>query len=163
MATNQNYRDTKIDYPDAKHDDSHQVGLAFQDFVTLQLAKRGIYLQNFSSKKFQFAYGENLQRAEIKLDDRCTDTGRLSIEIAEKTSKDQGGWIPSGIYRNDNWIYIQGNQQVLFIFFTHFLRQLHEAKFKDVHVKETIKTFYLPLDQAEKYGLKIELGKLSDD
>ena len=61
-----------------------------------------IILQNMSSQKYQFNIGENLQGFEIKLDTRCTETGRMSIEVAEKSRADSTKWTPSGIYREDN-------------------------------------------------------------
>ena len=71
-------------YPDCPDANSFQSGLEFQDFVCLRLAQEHVILQNTGSKLYQLRIGENLQGFEIKLDRRCTETGRLSIEIAEQ-------------------------------------------------------------------------------
>jgi hypothetical protein len=147
-------------YPDCKDPDSFQSGLEFQDFVCTELAKHGIILQNLASKKAQFEIGENLQGFEIKLDRRCTETHRLSIEIAEKTRADRTDWTPSGIYRSDNtWLYIQGNYEALFIFSLKVLRQLHAtgrfpaSEYPVGH--PTIRRFFLPFDIAERNCCKV--------
>lgn len=152
-------RQTNFDpqYPDAKSSNSFQEGLEFQDFVCSRLAKQGIILQNFSSKKYQIDIGENLQGFEIKLDSQCTKYGRLSIEVAEK-SRDDGllSWSDSGIMRNDNsWLYIQGNYEVLFVFSKSWLHRLFIGKQPEVSEKfGTIKTFYMKLDFARKHAAK---------
>lgn len=121
-------------YPDAKSKTSFQDGLEFQDFVCEKLANHGLFLQNTLSRKYQFELGENLQGWEIKLDNRCTETGRLSIEIAEKSRADIKVWTASGIYRNDNsWLYVQGNYEMLFIFSKTFLKRLHGTKRYEEH------------------------------
>jgi len=147
-------------YPDCKHANSFQMGLEFQDFVCETLAQEGIILQNLSSKKRQLERGENLQGFEIKMDEPCTRTNRLSIEIAEKSRADNALWVNSGIFRIDNtWLYIQGNYDILFIFPKAFLVRLYqtgkypcEEKPRD---RPTIRTFYLPFDQARRYAAKV--------
>jgi hypothetical protein len=144
-------------YPDAKHPNEYQRGVEWQDFVCQYLVREGIVLQNFSSKKYQYEVGENLQGWEIKRDDRCTDTGRLSIEVAEKSSRGLPFWTDSGIMSRLNpWLYIQGNRSILFIFATKTLRA-YLAKY-NCEVTEkmgTIKTFYIPMDVAEYLALKV--------
>lgn len=150
-----------MNYPDCKDKDSLENGYSFQDFVCIELAKESIILQNILSKKFQYQIGENLQGWEIKLDREFLKTGRLSIEIAEKIRADISYWTPSGIYRNDNsWLYIQGNFECFFIFGKKFLINLHnvkngngDKKYKEGEIP-TLKKFYLPLIDAEKYCLK---------
>ncbi|MDD5543879.1 MAG: hypothetical protein PHX83_11965 [Acidobacteriia bacterium] len=154
-----------INYPkiNSGHDDSKEEGDAFADFVCIEMAKDGIVLQNINSKKFQYQVGENLQGFEIKLDNRFNGfyppdkpaTGRLSIEIAEKTKAENPNFIPSGIYRGDNsWLYIQGNYKEFFIFPIKLLRQLHgSGRYQEAELP-TIKKFYLPLDDARKYCAK---------
>jgi len=117
-------------YPDAKSESSFQDGLEFQDFVCEKLAGESIILQNFCSKKYQFAVGENLQGVEIKYDSWCSKSGRISIEVAEKTRNDSSlQWTPSGICREDNsWLYIQGNYKLLFIFAKRFLLNYYNNK-----------------------------------
>jgi len=138
-------------YPSAKSPNSFRDGMEYQDFVCTTLAQHGIILQNLMSKKYQFEVGENLQGFEIKLDDRCTDTERLSIEIAEKPF--DAGYLEfrdSGIYRSDNsWLYIQGNYQIIFVFAKNWLIRWHKQKKPKVTEKRgTIRTFYLPFSVA---------------
>lgn len=144
-------------YPNSTHVDSLQVGAEFLDFVTVALAKRGLYLQPFTSKKYQYTKGESLQGWEVKLDNRFTDTGRLSIEIAEKTNFANAAWANSGIYRNDNtWIYIQGNYQYFYIFLKKHLIGLHKSgRYEIAESHGTVRKFYLPLTDAEKYGERV--------
>lgn len=145
-------------YPDAKSPTSFQDGLEFQDFVCAELAKRGIVLQNLGSKKYQLDVGENLQGFEIKLDNLCTRTGRLSIEIAEKSRDDPMlDWTDSGIMRKDNsWLYIQGNRSILFIFSKKFLRRwMNIKKPKIEECRGTIRKFYISLKDAKKFAERV--------
>ena len=143
-------------YPDSIHADGLETGAQFLDFVMETLMKRGVVLQPYTSRKNQFSLGESLQGWEVKLDNRFTETGRLSIEIAEKSKASNAAWIPSGIYRRDNtWLYIQGNYEYLFIFMKKFLVSLHKSGRYKEDVIPTLKKFYLPLADAEKYGYKI--------
>lgn len=143
------------------HTDSYEEGNKFQDFVCIELAKENIILQNINSKKFQFETGENLQGFEIKLDNRCTGangtepSNRLSIEIAEKTKAENQYFIDSGIYRDDNsWLYIQGNTNVFWIFSKKLLVMLHKSGKYNEYEQKTIKTFFLPIDIADKFCCK---------
>lgn len=133
-----------------------EVGYEFQDFIIdLLLKEVGMALSNYSSKKYQYDFGENKQGIEIKLDTRCTETGRLSIEIAEKSKAENSFFVQSGIYRNDNsWMYIQGNYDVVYIFTVKMLRGLHRSRKFEVHELPTIRKFYLPFDKADKYCAK---------
>lgn len=147
---------TILPYPDCKHTDPLQVGAEFLDFVLVTLQPMGLYLQPFTSKKYQYTKGESLQGWEVKYDGRCTDTGRLSIETAEKTKAANAMWVPSGIYRTDNtWLYIQGNYQGFWIFLKQFLISLHESKRYEEHTLPTIQKFYLPFKDANRYGYKV--------
>ena len=138
-------------YPHAPVKDSFEQGLAFQDFVCLALMQRHIVLQNIGSKKYQIEVGENLQGFEIKLDNRCTDTGRLAIEVAEKANRDVPWWTPSGIMRDDNSIlYIQGNYKCFWVFAKNWLRRWHDEKCPEVlEFNGTIKRFFLDADKAD--------------
>lgn len=152
-----------INYPseNSGYKDSFEVGNKFQDFVCIELAKDNIILQNINSKKFQFETGENLQGFEIKYDGRCTGdnetiaTNRLSIEIGEKTNKNNVDYIPSGIYRSDNtWLYIQGNYNAFWIFSLKLLKQLHQSNRYEEKEEPTLRAFYLPIEDADKYCAK---------
>lgn len=118
-------------------------------------------LQNLSSKKWQIQVGENLQGFEIKYDDWVSRSGRISIEVAEKTRNDPGRpWVPSGIMRTDNsWLYIQGNYDVLFIFAKRFLLNYYESKKHlagfIIEKRGTIQTFYIANDIARKHAAKV--------
>ena len=143
------------------YSDSLEIGNEFQDFVCIELAKESIILQNINSKKFQYETGENLQGFEIKYDARCTGdkstiaTNQLSIEISEKTKDSNLNYIASGIYRNDNsWLYIQGNYMMFWIFSKRILKLLHKSGRYKEHELPTIKKFYLPIIDADKYCAK---------
>jgi hypothetical protein len=154
MATN--YKQENSGYSD-----SLEIGNEFQDFVCIKLAKESIILQNINSKKFQYETGENLQGFEIKYDARCTGdkgtipTNQLSIEISEKTKDSNLNYIASGIYRNDNsWLYIQGNYMMFWIFSKRILKLLHKSGRYKEHELPTVKKFYLPITDADKYCAK---------
>ena len=143
-------------YPTAPRPTTYQDGLEFQDFVCEVLARRHIILQNLQSKVAQLKRGENLQGFEIKLDQRCTETGRISIEVAEKADAKNPSWVPSGIHRGDNtWLYIQGNSQVLFIFDVGVLRR-YEKKIKPKYHESygTVRKFYISMDMARQIASK---------
>jgi hypothetical protein len=153
-------------YPDCKDTDSFQSGLEFQDFVLDKLIEKlGIALSNYSSRKYQFRYGENRQGVEIKLDRRILETGNVSIEIAEKSRAAMREYTPSGIYRVDNtWLYIQGNREILFIFAKNELQRLHASgKFRE-YTLPTIKKFHLPLAAAfESAALTLDFREFDDE
>lgn len=147
-------------YRDAPRQSVFQDGLEFQDFVCESLSKYGIILQNLASRKYQYTVGENLQGFEIKLDQRCTETNRLSIEVAERSRNDSSlTWSDSGIMRKDNsWLYIQGNRKILFIFTKVGLVAWYRMRVRPEDVSEkygTIKTFYLPMEIARERAAKI--------
>jgi len=148
----------KYNEANSGHENSLEIGNNFEDFVCIELAKRHIILQNISTRKFQYETGENLQGVEIKYDARCTgdngttSTGRLSIEIAEKTKEGNANFIPSGIYRSDNsWLYIQGNYKVFWVFPKKLLILLHKSGKYELGEIPTLKKFYLPILDADKY------------
>ena len=169
-----------MNYPDCKDRSSFQSGLEFQDFACTVLMREGIVLQNLGSKLYQLQVGESLQGFEIKLDRQFLETGRLSIELAEKSSADMPRWTPSGIYRSDNtWLYIQGNYDRMYIFSKKLLLILHKtARYQTGESpkgKPTVQKFYLPLSDADKFcdhridisggvpeGIPIRLDPLTD-
>lgn len=154
------YMETKCNYyPDADRSTVFEEGLQFQDFVVdLLMNEMGIALSNYSSKYYQQNYGENRQGIEIKLDNRILETGNVSIEVAEKSKASVYKWTPSGIMRNDNsWLYIQGNYEIVFVFGKSILQKLYNSRYKDKtwEPKKTIRTFLMPIKEAEKYALKV--------
>lgn len=158
-------------YPDAKHKDSFERGLKFQDFVASELIRQlGIAVTSFCSRQYQYEVGENAQGIEIKLDDWCTrKTGpegsdRLSIEVSEKTKNNPDApWVPSGILRKDNtWLYVQGNYERIYLLPKRFLIRYYEHhKDSPGFLEEkmgTIRTFYLPHEIAARWGHVLEVG-----
>ena len=147
------------EYPDSDRPTVFEEALKFQDFVCdLFLKEIGFVISNYASRYYQFNHGENRQGVEIKLDTRILDTGNVSIEVAEKSRANIKVWTPSGIMRNDNtWLYVQGNYDIIFIFGKTFLRKLYAARYKDSvwQPKSTIRTFLLPIIEANKYALKV--------
>ena len=146
-------------YPDADRATVFEEGLEFQDFVADLLAKElGITLTSYSSKRYQTDKGENRQGFEIKLDKRLSDTGNVSIEVAEKSTAQQSRWTPSGIMRNDNsWIYVQGNMDIVFVFGKKVLVEGFKNKYADKvwEPKSTIRTFLMPVPVARLWALKV--------
>ena len=147
-------------YRDAKSRSSYQDGMEYQDFVCERLSRHHIILQNIASRKFQYEVGENLQGFEIKLDRRCLETRRLSIEVAEKSAADNPDWIPSGIMREDNsWLYFQGNYQIIFIFSKKLLREYLQKKTPKIDESlGTVRKFYMPLSTARKWAARVIEG-----
>lgn len=168
----------KYNEENSGHADSFEVGNRFQDFVCIKLAEYGIILQNINSKKYQYETGENLQGFEIKYDRHISDcagsveendkknnlpsiftkkngSGRLSIEIAEKTKAENLSFVPSGIYRGDNsWLYIHGNYHQFWVFSVTMLRLLHKSNRYEECTKPTVKSFYFPVADADLYCAK---------
>jgi hypothetical protein len=145
-------------YPDAKGEDSFQEGLDFQEFVAGQLQQKlGTRIDYYTTRDEQYLIGESQQGIEVKLDSRCTETGRLSIEIAEKTRASNWRFVPSGIYRQDNTtIYVQGNYIVFYIFQKARLIELHSVyRNTEAEKRGTIITYYLPLQVAMREALQI--------
>lgn len=148
-------------YPDATHIDTLEMGAEYLDSVMETLQRRGIILQPYTSKKKQYSSGESLQGWEVKLDNTSMRTGRLSIEIAEKSRRDIPVWTPSGIYRRDNtWIYIQGNSKSFWWFQKNILIGLHKShKYEEAEFNGTVKKFYISLEDADKYGVKFDIAE----
>src|SRR5262245_35638613 len=103
-------------YPDAPYAHTYEAGLDYQDWVRPRLACVGLYVQYNVSRKGQLTDGESSQGVEIKLDQRCTETGRISIETAEKSRASLPQWTSSGIFADDNHVwYVVGNRQMVFV------------------------------------------------
>ena len=142
---------------------SEKDGAQFADMITYALYNIGLIIQIFKSGKYQILFGENQQGCEIKYDSWCSKSQRLSIEIEERTDKDKP-WHKSGIYIKDNAIfYVQGNEEIAFLFFKKFLIQLHESGRYEEKTEPTVKSFYLPFKDASKYGIEIKTPKYSEN
>jgi hypothetical protein len=145
-----------IKYKDSKNPNSVEDGNQFQDLVTDMLFEAcGIMISCYSSRKYQYEKGENRQGVEIKLDNWCFKTKRLSVETAEKTAI-ENAFVESGIYRKDNSIfYVQGNPNIIFVFSKKLLQLLHRSGRYEEKQEATIKTFYLPFEDAYRYAIKV--------
>lgn len=149
-------------YPDSKNPNSIRDGLQYQDEMIRVYAVHGIIVQQFVSSYGQLTWGESYGGHEIKLDRLCTDTGRLSFEIAEKSRASMLEWTPSGIYAATNPLfYGQGNRVVHWLFATKDLVAVHRAYVKrrgkgsyEWDETPTIRKFYLPLPDADRLCIK---------
>lgn len=137
-------------YKDSKNKNSFADGLEFQDFIIESVARAcGFIIQQYASKYYQIKRGESIQRCEIKLDNLCTRTGRLSIEVSEKTNADQDDYMPSGIFSpTQPLFYIQGNRERSYLFATKDL--VTYSINAEYHQERTITAFYMPFDDADK-------------
>lgn len=146
-------------YPDSPNPNSVSDGMRFQDFVMEQmLVQRKWVLQVNTSAYRQLNEGESAQSAEIKLDARCTDTGRLSIEIYEKAEAGNRNWVASGILSNPpSILYIQGNWTCFWVFHTKELREYYAARIRGrdgmVSSMGTIQKFYIPIIHANQLSM----------
>jgi len=150
-------------YPNAKRPGLYNEGMEFEDFCRERCLEIGLVLNRYSSRKYQFEKGDG-KIDEIKLDNRFTDTRRLSIEIAEKSREVNPYYVPSGIYAKSNfWLYIQGNYDLIFVFSRKTLQRLHKEGLYREHQKPTIISYYLPvadaIEHCEMFIVISELGK----
>lgn len=130
--------------------DCLQEGWEYQDFISIELLKRGYVISNFSSKKYQYKYGENLNGFEIKKDNWFTKSKRIYIECGERTSKN-GPWVKSGILRKSRY-YLIGNYNCAFLFSTRQLQMLYQKMKNKIFTmpNNTSKGFYIYSDTIKK-------------
>lgn len=132
-------------------------GHKYEDFVADTLWNYGIVLWVYRSKERQWESGESRMGAEIKLDNRWPETGRLFIECSER--RDESGksiWRPAGIYDKTNpWLYVIGNYTQLWVHGVTTLRLLHEQKRFSEKETPTATGFVIPIADANKYALKV--------
>jgi hypothetical protein len=148
--------ETKFDY---RENYANQLAQAeeFQDFWCEYLWKREcLAICNFSSKKYQYKIGENLQGFEFKQDNYFKKTNNLWIETEERSSPNKE-YVKSGIYRPDNaWMYCIGNYSTLYIFSKKGLCKLSESNHITT-IENRIKTsigYLLSKDLADHYCAK---------
>ena len=124
----------------------------YQDFVCINLIKKGIVLSNMSSKKYQFEVGETLQGFEIKNDKIFRNSNNLYIEYEEKSDPIRKYYVKSGILRHDNtWIYAIGDYEGMYLMQKKVLIAMYKKnKFKTVETK-TSRGMLLPVAEANKY------------
>jgi hypothetical protein len=104
-----------------------KLGLEYQDFVVDKLYEIGIPIISYSSKHYQYTYGENKGGIEIKHDQRLNETGNLFFEIDEKSNAANKQFIKSGIYRDDNtFMYAIGNYSVLYLCMKKSVQRCYE-------------------------------------
>ena len=144
-------------YPNAKHDDSFQRGLLYQDFVVDALAASGTFIQCYAAKANQYNIGESRQGYEIKLDEEFQKYRHLSIEVTEKTKAGNRTWVPSGIFAEDNAVhYVQGNYNLIYVFLKIDLVNYHNGEKPKVEERNpTLKSFFLEIPVADKMCRKI--------
>jgi len=141
---------SQIGYTDSKNKRSFADGMQFQDFVVEKFNEWGFYIQLYASRLYQLQRGESVQRVEIKLDKGCFKYGHLSIETAERKNL-SSQWVHSGIYRPDSVFYVQGNEDVLYMFLRRDLVRWHEAigSVFDEPLP-TIRRFFIDLPDADE-------------
>jgi len=128
-----------------------QQGLEFQDFVAVKFAFLGIPITGFSSKKYQYKKGENLQGFEIKNDGSFRKTGNLWIEVEERTATDRP-YVESGILRNDNTrFYVIGDYEGVFLIQKKVLKKFMTKFDIRENNMRTSKGFLLPVRYANEW------------
>lgn len=129
-------------------------GARYLEFVRDRLNPHGLTFWVNEDPLFQ-RKGESLQGCEVKLDRRCTETGRVSVEVEEKSHSDLPLWTPSGIRKQDNsWAYIQGNYDLILVFAKNWLIRYLEEKNPPIEESlGTIRKFYLPLEMAKRCSI----------
>ncbi len=145
-------------------------GLRFQDFVVDIAWQAGVVIAQYASKTYQRNVGESRNGIEIKYDKKRKKTGNLCIETAEKAEPRPGPYFPSGIMRNDHWIYAIGDYDIVYFFPTKFLRALCELKngsgqFAYRRYENGTKTsegFLLPEKDAQRYAALILTPQASE-
>lgn len=122
-------------------------GLEYQDFVADQLRKMDpcIIVSAYASRKWQYDRGESSSGIEIKHDrwlngeNGREPTGRLYIEVGEKSKTEVLRYTPSGILREDNtWLYLIGDYTEAYLFSKKMLRMIwmEPEKFKARGIRE---------------------------
>ena len=126
-------------------------GKEFQDFCVTQFPiVLGITISLFTSRKYQYNYGESLQCFEFKYDKLYRDTGNIWIEMQEKTNSENREYKPSGILRNDNTqFWAIGDYRGVFIIPKKTLIVMSK---KYTSIENNLKTsigYLLPVKKAE--------------
>ena len=101
-----------------------QEGLEFESYVMDWFcSQKNINLSHYTLLKEQINKGENRQGIEIKNDQRFQETGNLFISV----ERDYGYTkYESGVYKNQSWLYVIGNENEFYIFATKHLKQYYE-------------------------------------
>ena len=145
----------------AYYEQQLQDAAEYQDFLTDELLKYGISLNQYSSKKYQYDVGESASGIEVK-HDKQMDSGNVFIEVAEKRKASMLDFTPSGIYRDDtSYLYLVGDYEKAFLFSKAQLRTYVE---RDAELnreqgiigpiiikKKTSKGFLFPIEYCKKF------------
>ena len=92
-------------------------GEEFEDFINIELSRRGILLGGFRTMQYQHLYGENLLGMEIKYDRKFKETGNLYIETHSRHPGNIATIMPAGILKQDrSWLYLVGDYDSAYIF-----------------------------------------------
>ena len=135
-----------------------QNGLNFESYIMDWFAKeKNINLSHYTTYQEQIDKGENRQGFEIKNDQMFKKTGNIFISVARHY-----GYInrPSGIFKNQSWIYVIGDKHCFYLFSTKHLRQIYnETKPKLYNGFKTKKGgiekgFLLSQKMADKYCIE---------
>jgi len=128
----------------------------FQDYVTLQLMRRGIVLNNLNSASYQRKYGENTLGIEIKKDLIFRRTNNLWIEVAERHNVNNH-YVPSGVCRQDNsWLWLIGDEYTLWIIAKKTLIEIVILSGRKIIENDTKSSrgYLMPIAEADKICLK---------
>lgn len=145
-------------YSDSPNPNSVEEGLEFEDFAREQIIRKGIVVHVNRSARAQFAQGDAAQGVEFKRDNRCTDTGRLSIEYEERVNTSRM-WVKAGVLRDDDvWLYVQGNEKRFWAFSKKMLAHMHRLSSSgDLPLESgeiaTLRKFYVPIKLADEICL----------
>lgn len=104
-------------------------GLKFESFIYDWFTKeKNINLSHYTTKEEQYLKGENRQGVEIKNDQMFKKTGNLFISVEREYNYTTH---PSGIFKDQSWLYVIGDKDCFYIFSTKQLRQIYQGnKFK---------------------------------
>jgi len=147
-----------------------EVGLIYQNLVTLELLAQGFNVNPLYSRAANIAIGESASGLEIKYDRRVhgengkPPTHRVYIETGEKKEYEDGtlstDFIDSGTLSHDNsWLIGVGDTQMIWVFSKKRLRALYNRRdepgfFKKhdlVYIqKDTMRGFTMPQAFADK-------------
>lgn len=105
-----------------------QFGQEFQDYMTVQLKRKGINLNNFCSAKYQQKFGENMAHIEIKHDKGIKEFGNVYIEL-KAINKDGSSLVNGGLlYDDKDKYYLVGDETECFIFKKDELKEVYERR-----------------------------------
>ena len=142
------------------------LGNWYEDYLYLKLEEKlKIRIDGCDTKTKQQSIGENYLGWEIKFDDNYKKTGNLFIEYCEKPDKDKPEWKRSGVLKkyDNSWLYLIGNEKILYFFAIRDLEKAYYHKDKDgkpTHERKPSKTMtswgFLLKGQEEinRYALK---------